>query len=83
MDPWSHGAPARTVSLAMEEALMAINPHLRFVTFDGHGFSVVELTPTEARLEWWAVEDRRDPAADAHRLAVRRVRADEARVLPA
>lgn len=73
----------RTVSLAMEEAIMAINPHVRFVNLDDHGFSVVELTPTQARLEWWAVADRRDPGSTAHRLAVRRVHADDPRVLPA
>ena len=73
----------RTVSLAMEEAIMAINPHVRFVNLDDHGFSVVELTPVEARLEWWAVADRRDPGSTAHRIAVRRVRADDPRVLPA
>ncbi len=77
------GTEPRTVSLAMEAAIQVVNPHVRFVNLDDHGFSVLELTPTEARMEWWAVDDRRDPDSDAHRLAVRRVVSGDARVLPA
>lgn len=76
------GTGARTVSLAMEEAIAALNPHVRFVNLDDHGYSVVELTAAEARWEWHAVSDRRDRDATSRLLAARRVRSGTARVLP-
>ncbi len=76
------GTEPRTVSLAMEEAIQRTNPHVRFVNLDDHGFSILELTPAQARMEWWAVDDRRDQASGAHRLAVRRVASGDPRVLP-
>lgn len=76
------GTAPRTVSLAMEEAIGALNPHVRFVNLDDHGYSVVELTPSEARWEWHAISDRRDPDASSRLLAARRVRSGSARVLP-
>lgn len=77
------GTRPRTVSLAMEEAIATLNPHVRFVNLDDHGFSVLELTPVEARMEWHAVSDRTDPGATSRLLAVRRVPAGSARILPA
>ncbi len=77
------GTAPRSVSVAMEEAIARLNPHVRFVNLDDHGYSVVELTAHEARLEWHAISDRTDPAATSRLLAVRRVPAGSARVLPA
>jgi alkaline phosphatase D len=77
------GTDPRTVSLAMEEAIQEMNPHVRFVNLDDHGFSVVELTREAARLEWHAVGDRRDPDASSRLLTARRVLSGSARVLPA
>ncbi|MGJ9413096.1 alkaline phosphatase D family protein [Aeromicrobium sp. CF4.19] len=76
------GTAARTVSLAMEQAIQTVNPHAKFVNLDDHGFSIVELTATQARLEWWAVDDRRDPDSGAHLLTSRRVHSGQARMLP-
>ena len=76
------GTKPRTVSLAMEEAIVRLNPHVRFVNLDDHGYSVLELTPDEARMEWHAVSDRTDPDASSRLLATRRVPAGTNRVLP-
>ncbi|MEH3068234.1 MAG: alkaline phosphatase D family protein [Aeromicrobium erythreum] len=76
------GTKPRTVSLAMEEAIVRTNPHVRFVNLDDHGYSVLELTPDEARMEWHAVSDRTDPDASSRLLATRRVPAGTNRVLP-
>ncbi len=76
------GTEPRSVSLAMEDAIQRINPHARFVNLDDHGYSVVELTPDLARLEWHAVLDRRDPATGTRLLAARQVRSGSARILP-
>ncbi|WP_156464563.1 alkaline phosphatase D family protein [Aeromicrobium sp. Root495] len=76
------GTEPRTVSVAIESAITALNPHVRFVNLDDHGHSVVELTPTETRMEWHAISDRRDPRASSRLLAARRVRTGSARLLP-
>ncbi|MEH3034428.1 MAG: alkaline phosphatase D family protein [Aeromicrobium erythreum] len=77
------GTPPRTVSRSIESAVRTLNPHVRFVNLDDHGFSVVELDRDRARLEWHAVSDRRDPDATSRLLAAREVRSGSARLLPA
>ena len=37
--------PPRTASLAVETAFKANNPHVKYLDFDSHGFSVLEVTP--------------------------------------
>lgn len=77
------GTSPRTVSLDIESAITTLNPHVRFVNLDDHGYSVVELTRDETRLEWHAISDRRDPHASSRLLAARRVPSGSARILPA
>jgi alkaline phosphatase D len=62
------GWQPRVDSLAVEEALLAGMPHLRYVDLDSHGYSIVDLDRDRLRFEWWNVEglDRRVPG---HRLA--------------
>jgi alkaline phosphatase D len=57
------GWAIRTESLAIEEALLAGMPHIRYVDLDSHGYSIVELDPEELRFEWWTVGalDTRSP----------------------
>ena len=63
------GARARTVSLALEAAIQAENPHVRFVNLDDHGHSVLEVTAQRLQMDWYAVDDRRDPRSGIRRLA--------------
>ncbi|MEV6279484.1 alkaline phosphatase D family protein [Nocardia sp. NPDC051832] len=53
--------PPRTVSRAVEGAVTAINPHLRYVEFDSHGYGVLHLDAEHARMEWCYVTDIADP----------------------
>jgi len=74
------GARPRTVSLTLEAAIQAENPHVRFVNLDDHGHSVVEVTPERVQMDWYAVDDRRDPRSASRRLASWAVRSGTARV---
>jgi alkaline phosphatase D len=74
------GARPRTVSLALEAAIQAENPHVRFVNLDDHGHSVLEVTPERIQMDWYAVDDRRDPRSGSRRLASWAVRSGVARV---
>jgi alkaline phosphatase D len=63
------GARPRTVSLALEAAIQSENPHVRFVNLDDHGHCVLDVTPKRIQMEWYAVDDRRDPRSGSRRLA--------------
>ncbi len=54
------GTPARTTSIAVEEALKANNPHIKYIDFDDHGFSVLDITPKRAQMDWYILGDRAD-----------------------
>ena len=44
----------------MEEALKANNPHIKYIDFDDHGFSVLDITPKRAQMDWYILGDRAD-----------------------
>lgn len=74
------GTAPRSVSVAMEEAIADVNPHVRFVNLDDHGYCVLEVDDGGARMEWWAVSDRADPDASTRRLATRALTAGSSRI---
>ena len=51
-------SPARTTSVAVEEAIKANNRHIKYLNFDDHGFSVLDLTPQRAQMDWFVIGDR-------------------------
>ncbi|WP_115789070.1 alkaline phosphatase D family protein [Arthrobacter silvisoli] len=57
--------PPRTASLVVESAIKANNPHVKYLDFDSHGFSVLDITPAGVRMDWYVLADRtvRDSAA--------------------
>jgi alkaline phosphatase D len=59
------GTPPRTASLAVETAFKANNPHVKYLDFDSHGFSVLEVTPEGAQMDWYVLVDRTDPNSAA------------------
>ncbi len=54
------GSPPRTSSLAVEEIIKANNRHVKYLNFDDHGFSVLDITPKRAQMDWFIVADRSD-----------------------
>lgn len=49
----SIGAPPRTVSLGIEQAIKASNPHIRYVEIDSNGYVVVRASASEVVGEWY------------------------------
>jgi alkaline phosphatase D len=74
--------PPRTGSLALEAAIMAHNPHVKFVELDSHGVSVLDVTPEEVRMDWFYTSDRADPNATMRKAHSWRTRHDTARTEP-
>jgi alkaline phosphatase D len=54
------GSPPRTSSLAVEEIIKANNRHVKYLNFDDHGFSVLDITPKRAQMDWFVIADRSD-----------------------
>ncbi len=54
------GSPPRTGSLAVEEIIKANNRHVKYLNFDDHGFSVLDLTARRAQMDWFVIADRSD-----------------------
>ena len=54
------GSPPRTTSVAVEEGIKANNRHVKYLNFDDHGFSVLDLTPERAQMDWFVISDRAD-----------------------
>ncbi|WP_130178985.1 alkaline phosphatase [Cryobacterium sp. SO1] len=57
------GVPARTVSVAVEEAFKTANPHIKYLDFDSHGYSVLDITPAAVTMDWYVLAERTNPAS--------------------
>ncbi len=57
--------PPRTASLSVEAAFRTNNPHVKYLDFDSHGYSVLEVRPEGVRMDWYALSERTDRAATA------------------
>ena len=60
------GDPTPVSSTAVEEAVKAGNRHVKYLNFDDHGFSVVDITRERLKVDWFIIEDRRDKQTPAH-----------------
>jgi alkaline phosphatase D len=54
------GTPPRTTSLGVEAAIKANNRHVKYLDFDSHGFSVLDVTAERAQMDWYVIGDRAD-----------------------
>ena len=55
------GTPARhPLNLAVEQAIVAANPHMKHLNFDDHGFSVLDVTEERTQMDWFVIGDRTD-----------------------
>ncbi len=57
------GDPSGATSEAVEEGIKANNRHIKYLDFDNHGFSVLDLTAKRAQMDWWIISDRADKDA--------------------
>jgi alkaline phosphatase D len=63
------GSPSRTSSIAVENAITTVNRHIKFLNFDDHGFSVLDITRKRVQMDYFAISDRADKRASARRIA--------------
>ncbi|WP_130342204.1 alkaline phosphatase D family protein [Herbihabitans rhizosphaerae] len=53
--------PPRTLTLAVEGGLTALNRHVKWLEFDSHGACVLEVTPSAAQVDWFFLADKTKP----------------------
>ena len=63
------GSPARTTSLVVEAAITTANRHIKYLNFDDHGFSVLDVSRDRVQMDYFIISDRTDPRASATRTA--------------
>jgi alkaline phosphatase D len=59
------GSRPGTRSLSVERGIQRNNPHVKYVDFDSHGFSMLDVTPERVRMDWFVLIDRLDPESAA------------------
>jgi len=59
------GTPRRTASVAVETAIKTVNRHVKYLNFDDHGYSVLDVTPTRAQMDYFVISERNNPLATA------------------
>jgi alkaline phosphatase D len=57
-------APARS-SIPVEAAIQANNRHVKYLNFDDHGYSVLDVTAARTQMDYYVISDRADPDATA------------------
>ena len=55
------GSPPRTSSIAVEEGFKSVNRHVKYLNFDDHGYSVVDITAARMQMDYYTISDRADP----------------------
>ncbi|WP_224048677.1 alkaline phosphatase D family protein [Arthrobacter sp. NicSoilB4] len=50
--------PPRTGSVGVENAIKAANPHVKYLDFDSHGYSVLDVTAAGVRMDWYVLAER-------------------------
>ena len=63
------GAPPQTASVAVVTAIKTLNRHVKYLDFDSHGFSVLDLTPARLQMDWFVISDRADKLATVKKSA--------------
>lgn len=59
----------RTGSVALEQSVRALNPHIHYAELDSHGYGVVEIVPDRVRMDWYYVGDVTDAGTGVRRAA--------------
>jgi alkaline phosphatase D len=76
------GDPTGATSTAVEETIKANNRHVKYLDFDEHGFSVLDLTPERAQMDWFIISDRADRDATIRWTTSYAAPAGSSRVVP-
>ena len=54
------GTPRRTTSLGVEAIIQTNNRHVRYLNFDDHGYSVLDITAERVQMDWYVIAERAD-----------------------
>ena len=54
------GDPTGQTSTAVEEAIKANNRHVKYLNFDDHGYSVLDVNADRAQMDWYVISSRTD-----------------------
>jgi len=59
------GAPPRTLTVVAEEAIKASNPQVKYLNYDDHGYSVLDLTRERTQMDYFVLADKHDKSTTA------------------
>jgi alkaline phosphatase D len=76
------GTPPRTTSVAVEQVILANNRHIKYLNFDDHGFSVLDITAKRAQMDWFIIGDRADKTTSVAHTASWRTLSGTGKVQP-
>ena len=76
------GDPTGQTSTGVEEAIKANNRHIRYLNFDDHGYSVLDLNRRRAQMDWFVIGDRDDRATGVRWDGSWRTRSGTGRIEP-
>ncbi|CAN7534849.1 alkaline phosphatase D family protein [Arthrobacter sp. LjRoot14] len=74
--------PPRTGSVAVENAIKAANPHVKYLDFDSHGYSVLDVTPAGVRMDWYVLAERTSASSGSALSTSFNVQANTGKVTP-
>jgi alkaline phosphatase D len=74
------GDPTGEASRVIEEAFKQTNPHIKYLEFDEHGYSVLQVTPARVHMDWFKISDRRDRDATSEHMVSYNVPSGQQRV---
>jgi alkaline phosphatase D len=75
-------APARS-SIPVEQGIQAANRHVKYLNFDDHGYSVLDITRRHVQMDYFVISERTDPNATVSRHASWRTMVNSQSVKPA
>ncbi|MCA2217583.1 alkaline phosphatase D family protein [Jidongwangia harbinensis] len=58
IDDFLNTRPGGPLSVFAAELIRATNPHVKWLELDGHGFGVLDLSPSRCRMDWYHLADR-------------------------
>jgi alkaline phosphatase/alkaline phosphatase D len=63
------GLPAGIVGPVAAGLIRATNPHVKWAELDNHGYGVLHVTASKARMDWYHLRDRTSPSTTARWVA--------------
>lgn len=75
--------PPRTGSVGVENAIKAANPHVKYLDFDSHGYSVLNVTPAGVRMDWYVLSERTSASSGSTLSTSFNVQSNTGKVTPA